>query len=159
MSLSKKLTCKGSLRTKFTNTSGPVLKNHILVPIAKMMRVVLSRMTTNRRHRWYMRFLTFLRVQHFGTRGRILGRNWDKVLKSFPLWYSQSPILKDPPPPEAKMVFIVNIVYGRKVMLVSTAGLDKKYCSCHNAKPDGAVVRWAFSYCHIPYTASTYSTK
>ncbi len=28
------------------------------------------------------------------TRGRILGRDWDKNLKSFPPFYSQSPLLK-----------------------------------------------------------------
>ncbi len=35
------------------------------------------------------------------SRGRILGRNWDKSLKSLPSCYSQSPLLKDftPPPP------------------------------------------------------------
>ncbi len=35
-------------------------------------------------------------------RGRILGRNWDKSLKSSPPCYSQSPLLKDfaPPPLE-----------------------------------------------------------
>ncbi len=34
-------------------------------------------------------------------RGRILGRNWDKSLKSFPFCYSQSPLQTDfiPPPP------------------------------------------------------------
>ncbi len=33
------------------------------------------------------------------TRGRILGRNWDKSLKSFPPSYSQSPLLTDFTPP------------------------------------------------------------
>ncbi len=31
--------------------------------------------------------------------GRILGRNWDKSLQSFPPCYSQSPLLTDLPPP------------------------------------------------------------
>ncbi len=47
------------------------------------------------------------------TRGRILSRNWDKSLKSFPPYYSQSP---PPPPPLSKsglkLVCNVNIVYG-----------------------------------------------
>jgi hypothetical protein len=34
--------------------------------------------------------------------GRILGRNWDKNLKSFPPFYSQSPLLTDFTPPEQK---------------------------------------------------------
>jgi hypothetical protein len=37
------------------------------------------------------------------SKGRILGRNWDKSLKSFPPCYSQAPLLMDftpllPPP-------------------------------------------------------------
>ncbi len=52
------------------------------------------------------------------TRGRILGRNWDKSLQSFPPCYSQSHLLLDftPPPPLSKgvleLVCNVNIVYG-----------------------------------------------
>jgi|LakMenE01Jun11ns_1017448.scaffolds.fasta_scaffold8432406_1 hypothetical protein len=36
----------------------------------------------------------------YANRGRILGRNWDTILKSFPPCYSQSPLLTDllPPP-------------------------------------------------------------
>ncbi len=50
-------------------------------------------------------------------RGRILGRNWDKSLKSFPPCYSQSPLVTDfiPPPPSKsglKLVCYVNVVYG-----------------------------------------------
>ena len=45
-------------------------------------------------------------------RGQILGRNWDKSLKSFPPCYSQSPLLTDFTPPEKKVVCNVNIVYG-----------------------------------------------
>ncbi len=41
---------------------------------------------------------TFLCVRWMSW-GRILGRNWVKGLKSFPPCYSQSPLLKDPPPP------------------------------------------------------------
>jgi hypothetical protein len=37
-------------------------------------------------------------------RGRILGRNCDKSLESFPPCFSQSPLLTDPPPPPAKVV-------------------------------------------------------
>jgi hypothetical protein len=39
-------------------------------------------------------------------RGRILGRNWDESLKSFPLCYAQSPLLTDftPPTLEQKVV-------------------------------------------------------
>ncbi len=46
--------------------------------------------------------------------GRILGRNWDKSLKSFPPCYSQSPIFNPPPPPQHwakvvwKLVFTLN---------------------------------------------------
>jgi hypothetical protein len=53
------------------------------------------------------------------SRGRILGRNRDKNLKSFPPCYSQSPLLTDftPPPPSLsksalKLVCNGNIVYG-----------------------------------------------
>jgi hypothetical protein len=47
-------------------------------------------------------------------RGRILRRNWDKILKSFPPCYSQSPLLTDPPPSKCglKLVCNVSIVYG-----------------------------------------------
>ncbi len=37
--------------------------------------------------------------------GRILGRNWDKSLKSFPHCYSQSPVLMDFTPPPLKKTF------------------------------------------------------
>jgi len=42
-------------------------------------------------------------------RDRILGRNWDKSLKSFPPCYSQSPLLKDftPPSPLSKSGLIL----------------------------------------------------
>ncbi len=51
------------------------------------------------------------------TGGRILERNWDKSLKSFPSCYSQSPLLTDftSPPLEQsdlKPVCKVNIVHG-----------------------------------------------
>jgi hypothetical protein len=53
------------------------------------------------------------------TWGRILGLNWDKILKrSFPPCFSQSPVLTDftppPPPPDKtdlKLVCNVNVVY------------------------------------------------
>ncbi len=52
-------------------------------------------------------------------RGRILGRNWDKSLKSFPPCYSQSPLPTDfTPLPHSleqkwlKLVCNVNIVHG-----------------------------------------------
>jgi hypothetical protein len=51
-------------------------------------------------------------------RGRILRRNLDKSLKSFPPCYSQSPLLTDIPPPPPlsksglKLVHNVNNVYG-----------------------------------------------
>jgi hypothetical protein len=44
------------------------------------------------------------------SKGRILGRSWDKGLKSFPPCYSQSPLLMDftpPPPPPSKSGFIL----------------------------------------------------
>jgi hypothetical protein len=49
--------------------------------------------------------------------GRILGRNWDKSLKSFPPRYSQSPLLTDlnPPSPskgDFKLVCNLSILYG-----------------------------------------------
>jgi hypothetical protein len=59
--------------------------------------------------------------------GRILGRNWDKSLESFPPFYSQSStngFYPFPPPPSEKVVwnwFVqckVNIVYG-----MATSGL------------------------------------
>jgi hypothetical protein len=60
-------------------------------------------------------------TKYSGTRGRILGRNWEKSLKSFSPCYSnsQSPQLTDftpSPPPLSKsglkLVCNVNIVYG-----------------------------------------------
>jgi hypothetical protein len=51
-------------------------------------------------------------------KGHILGRNWDKSLKSFPPCYSQSPLLtaftSHPPLRKSrlKLVCKVNIVYG-----------------------------------------------
>ncbi len=50
------------------------------------------------------------------TRGRILGRNWDKSLESFHPCYSQSPLLTVPPPLSKsglKLVCNVNIVNGK----------------------------------------------
>jgi hypothetical protein len=53
-----------------------------------------------------------------GTRGLILGRKWDRSLKSFTLCYSQSPLLTDITTPSflsksgLKLVCNVNIVYG-----------------------------------------------
>ncbi len=44
-----------------------------------------------------------LLIESFFFSGRILRRNWDKSLKSFPPCYSQSPLLTDfTPPPEQK---------------------------------------------------------
>jgi hypothetical protein len=56
----------------------------------------------------------FAQIQH---RGRILGHNWDKSLKSFPPCYSQSPLLThftSLPLGKSvlKLVCNVNIVYG-----------------------------------------------
>jgi hypothetical protein len=42
---------------------------------------------------------TRLKLTYTENRGRILGRNWDKSLKSFPPCYSQSPLLTDFTPP------------------------------------------------------------
>jgi hypothetical protein len=48
--------------------------------------------------------LTYVYASHV-SRGRILGRNWDKILKSFPPCYSQPPLLLIiPPPHRAKVV-------------------------------------------------------
>jgi hypothetical protein len=52
-----------------------------------------------------------------GYRGRTLGRNWDKSLKIFPPYYSQSPLLTGFTPPPLrksglKLVCNVNIVFG-----------------------------------------------
>jgi hypothetical protein len=46
------------------------------------------------------------------TRCRILGRNWDKSLKSFPPCYSQSLLLTDFTPPPLEQVCNVKIVCG-----------------------------------------------
>ena len=47
------------------------------------------------------------------SRGRILGRNWDKSLKSFLPCYSQSPLLTPPLSKSGlKLVCNVNIVHG-----------------------------------------------
>jgi hypothetical protein len=54
-------------------------------------------------------------IMKIETRGRILGRNWDKSLKSFPPCYSQSPLPTDfTLPPWAKVVwnwFVMETVY------------------------------------------------
>jgi hypothetical protein len=46
------------------------------------------------------------------SRGRILERNWDKSLKSFPSCYSQSPLLTDFTSPTPWSEMVRNIVYG-----------------------------------------------
>ncbi len=48
--------------------------------------------------------LSGLVILRYMSRSRIHGHNWDKGLKSFPPWYSQSPLLTDftPPPPSGK---------------------------------------------------------
>ncbi len=48
-------------------------------------------------------------VLHNYSRDRILRRSWDKSLKSFPLCYSQSPLIKDftPSPLEQKGLKLV----------------------------------------------------
>jgi hypothetical protein len=60
-----------------------------------------------------------IRTDKKNSRGRILGRNWDKVLRVFILAIQKSPLLTDftpPPPPlskgDLKLVCTVNIVYG-----------------------------------------------
>jgi hypothetical protein len=68
----------------------------------------------------------------FPSRGRILGHNcnWDKSLESFPLCYSQSPLLTDltPPPPLSEscmtLVYNVNIVYEPQVGELSRLCLE-----------------------------------
>jgi hypothetical protein len=45
------------------------------------------------------------------TRRRILGRNWDKSLKSFPPCYSQLPLLRILPPKQAR-ILDTNDLYG-----------------------------------------------
>ncbi len=64
-------------------------------------------------------------------RGRILGRNWDKSLKSFPPCYSLSPLITDftlPPLSKSglKLVCNVNIVYGN---------FKSKDCQDYSQKP------------------------
>jgi hypothetical protein len=66
--------------------------------------------------------------------GRILGRNWDKSLKSFPSCYSQSPLLMDftARPLEQKwvyfkLVFNVNIVLNRKSENICPETSTKRY--------------------------------
>jgi hypothetical protein len=46
------------------------------------------------------------------SRGRILGRNWDKSLTSFPPCYSQSPLLTDFTSPTPWSEVARNILYG-----------------------------------------------
>ncbi len=61
-------------------------------------------------------FCSFLRSETNRKRRPILGRNWDKICKSFPPCYSQSPLTNFTPPPPCrnglKPVCNVNIVYG-----------------------------------------------
>ncbi len=68
------------------------------------------------------RILNYGKVYHkmysFRNRGRILGRNWDKSLKTFHPCYSQPPLLIDFTPAPLlsksglKLVCIVNNAYG-----------------------------------------------
>ncbi len=46
--------------------------------------------------RWFHPLCSYM---YHSNRGRILGRNWDKSLKSFPPCYSQSPLQTDFTPP------------------------------------------------------------
>ncbi len=46
---------------------------------------------------------------------RILERNWDKSLKSFPPCYSQSPLLTDPPPPPPWATVVWNNIVYRNI--------------------------------------------
>ncbi len=59
-------------------------------------------------------------------RGRVLGRNWDKSLQSFPSCYSQSPLLTYCTPPLSplsksglKLVCTLNIIFGNQVWELS----------------------------------------
>ncbi len=56
-------------------------------------------------HSWHSYFTLY--------RGRILGRNWDKSLKSLPPCYSQSPLLTNftPPSPWSKVVWNWFVMY------------------------------------------------
>ncbi len=72
-------------------------------------------------------------------RGRILGRHWDKSLKSFPPCYSQSPLLTNLPPPHPpplsrsglKLVCNVDILYGKLKSEYSQdyAQKPQRYCT------------------------------
>ncbi len=68
-------------------------------------------------------YMYFLHIYLF-SRGRILGRNWDKSLKSFPLCYSQPPLLTDFTPPTRakcglKLVWNVNNVWRPQIRELS----------------------------------------
>jgi hypothetical protein len=91
--------------------------------------------------------------------GRILGRNWDKSLKSFPPCYSQSPLLQILLPLPSlsnsglKLVCNVNIVYGNLksenshdyaqkpqrncTFMNSAAGYVSRYCQAAHFKKYG----------------------
>jgi hypothetical protein len=84
---------------------------------------------------------TYIPPLLYETRGRTLGRNWEKSLKSFPPCYSQSPILKDftPPPPlksensqdysqkPQRICMFMNLASGRSATVKTTFKKQPRY--------------------------------
>ncbi len=117
----------------------------ILLPIKKPANfwfvVMLLSLEVNQllNCRW-IHVLTLIIEPFCTARGRILGRNWHKSLKSFPPCYSQSRLLRIllPPPPWAKWLETgcnVNIVYGNLNKIVRSwfRLQEKKVASSHTA--------------------------
>ncbi len=78
------------------------------------------------------------------TRGRILGRNWDKSLKGFPPSYSQSPLLTDftpPPPPLLAKVVLNGNRKSENLNEIARSWIQLQVCS---------PVRWQKSCCYAP---------
>ncbi len=80
-------------------------------------------------------------------RDRILGRDWDKSLNSFPPCFSQSPLLQisppsPPPAPEQglKLVCNVSIVYGNLKSENSKDYAKKPYKNCTFKNPASVAV-------------------
>ncbi len=93
-------------------------------------------------------------------RGRILGRNWDKSLMTFPPCYLQSPLLTDFTPLSKsglKLVCDVNIVYGKLKTELCLETSTKVYTFMNSVSGQETTSKHWLEL--LPVTASATSTK
>jgi hypothetical protein len=86
----------------------------------------------------------------YPSRGRILGRNWDKSLRSFPPCYSQSHLLMDfapPPPPFLLSIchLYSNIAFFHKKLLAFSISIRRLFLI---KTPCSIIFIWLFSSQH-----------